>query len=66
MTRLEALEQEVKALTPSELAEFRDWLLEFEWQAWDRQIEQDSKAGKLGSLASRIRADHKSGRTKPL
>jgi hypothetical protein len=30
MSKIEELEQEKKALSPDELAQFRDWLLEFD------------------------------------
>ena len=46
--------------------EFRDWFLEFEADAWDRQIERDANAGKLDSLARKALEDHAAGRTTPL
>jgi len=39
MTRIEVLKGEIERLSPEELAEFRDWFLQYDWQAWDRQIE---------------------------
>jgi len=53
MSKVEVLEREVEQLSPDELKQFRDWFLEFEWAAWDRQIERDSKAGKLDELAQK-------------
>jgi len=50
----------------TELAQFREWFLEFEADAWDRQMEQDAKAGKLDALANKALDDHKAGRTTPL
>ena len=50
MTRLESLEQEIKKLSPAEFTRLRDWLLEQDWEEWDRQIEQDSTSGKLESF----------------
>ncbi len=66
MTTVKALEQQVKKLTPEELAEFRDWFLDYEWEAWDRQLERDVKAGKLDEFAHKAREHHAAGRTKPL
>ena len=63
MTRVKRLEQEIKDLTASELAAFREWFHEYDADAWDRQIEEDALAGKLDKLAEKALADHKAGRT---
>lgn len=63
MTTIEQLELQVQQLAPPDFAKFREWFHEYEWQAWDRQIEKDSKAGKLKELAAKALADHRSGRT---
>ncbi|MDB5969349.1 MAG: hypothetical protein JWQ90_1799 [Hydrocarboniphaga sp.] len=63
MSPIEHLEQQVQQLAPHDFAKFREWFHEYEWQAWDRQIEKDSKAGKLKELADKARADHEAGRT---
>jgi len=63
MSIVKTLERQVEQLDPKELAEFRDWFLEFEADAWDRQIEQDAKAGKLDALARKALEDHAAGRT---
>jgi hypothetical protein len=47
MTKVQAIEEQIKSLSPEELGELRDWLLEQDWTEWDRQIERDSAAGKL-------------------
>jgi len=49
-----------------ELAQFRAWFLEFDWAAWDRQLEADIQAGKLDRLAQEARRDHAAGKTTPL
>ena len=36
------------------------------WQAWDRQIEQDAKAGLLDPIVAEVEADIAAGRTQPL
>ena len=63
MTKVEALEREVAALSPEELAEFRAWFLERDWQAWDRQIERDAAAGRLDSFAAEALQEHERGDT---
>jgi hypothetical protein len=41
MGKIEKIEQEVQALPPDEFAQFRAWFLEYDWAAWDRQIERN-------------------------
>ena len=66
MGKVEKIEQQVQALSPEELAQFRAWFLEFDWAAWDRQIERDVRAGRLDALAEQALHDHATGKTKPL
>jgi len=63
MSIVETLERQVEQLAPKEFAEFRNWFLEFEADAWDRQIEQDAKAGKLDALVRKALEDYAAGRT---
>ncbi len=63
MSKLEALEERVSALSPEELAQFRRWFAEFDAAAWDRQIERDVKAGKLDALADEALRDHAAGKS---
>ena len=58
MSRVEVLENQVKALSEQELIEFRRWFAEFDAQAWDRQFEADVKAGKLDALAEKALRAH--------
>jgi hypothetical protein len=66
MSKVENLEQEVQALTPSELAVFRRWFLEFDAQVWDRQIDEDIRKGRLDKLAEEALASHQAGKSKEL
>lgn len=66
MSKVERLEKEVQDLSAEELARFRDWFLEFDWEAWDRELESDVKAGKLDALAETALREHASGKTNPL
>jgi hypothetical protein len=66
MDKIEKIEQEIQALSPEELAQFRAWFLEYDWAAWDRQIERDSQAGSLDDLAVKALRDHAAGKTTPL
>ncbi|MCC3415838.1 MAG: hypothetical protein JGK24_09480 [Microcoleus sp. PH2017_29_MFU_D_A] len=44
------LKTAVRELPQNELAEFFEWLEEFQESLWDRQIEEDLKAGKFDPL----------------
>ena len=66
MTRVETLESEVQDLSPEELAAFRAWFAEYDWQVWNRQLEADVAAGKLDKLAAEALAEHERGETTQL
>lgn len=66
MTPVESIEREVEKLTPEELAAFRAWFAEHDWQAWDREIERDVAAGLLDGLAAEALAEHERGETTEL
>lgn len=62
MTRVEEIESAVAALSPNDLARFRDWFAEFQAAAWDEQFERDVRAGRLDELADKALADFWAGR----
>jgi hypothetical protein len=66
MSKVESIEREIRGLTPSELAAFRRWFLEFDAQVWDRQIEKDVRTGRLDKLAKEALAAHRAGKSKEL
>jgi hypothetical protein len=66
MTRLETLERDVQHLTPQELAAFRTWFAEYDWQLWDRELERDVAAGKLDEMAAEALAEDERGETTKL
>ena len=66
MTKVEQLEKEVQTLTPEELAAFRNWFAEYDWLAWDRQLEADVAAGKLDKFAAEALAEFERGETTEL
>ena len=66
MTKLEALEEEIKKLSPEELAQLREWLLERDAEEWDREIERDAASGKLDKLFEKSIADHRAGKSREI
>ncbi len=66
MSKVKEIENQVKGLSPEELASFRQWFARFDAEGWDRQFEADVKAGKLDDLAQRALQDHAAGRSTEL
>lgn len=66
MTKVQAIEQQIKNLSAREFAELREWVFEYDWAEWDQQIERDSTAGKLEKLFAKARADHSAGKSTKL
>ena len=62
MSSIEEIEKAVANLARGDLAIFSAWFVAFEADRFDRQIEQDAKAGKLDSIAeaalAEFRKDH--------
>ena len=63
MSKIKTIEREIEALSSEELATLRKWFSEFDAEAWERQIEEDAKAGKLDSLADAAIKSHQAGRS---
>lgn len=66
MTTIEVIESEIKKLSPREMAQLRDWFMDYDADAWDRQIEQDATAGKLDAMAAEALAEYHSGQVKEI
>lgn len=66
MSTVEEIERAVRNLPPDKLAEFRSWFAAFDADAWDREFEEDVKAGRLGGLAGEALRDLDEGRGRGL
>jgi hypothetical protein len=66
MSPVQDIKKAVSGLTEDEMAEFRAWFEEFDAALWDKQFEEDVKAGRLNVVAERAIEDFKSGRAKEL
>lgn len=66
MSRVEQIDHQIRDLSAGELAAFRAWFAEFDAGVWDRQLEDDAKAGRLDGLAERALHDHAAGRSRKL
>ncbi len=63
---IRAIEKAITSLNPQDLSEFRQWYMEFDAEAWDRQIEQDAASGAIDSLADEALRKHRAGETREL
>lgn len=69
MTTVEKILREVKSLSSQEREELWDRVAAEEannLDNWEKQIERDSKAGKLDYLLAELKEDIQAGRVKPL
>ncbi len=66
MTKVEKLENAIEELSQRGLATFRRWFEQFDAAAWDRQFEEDVKAGGLDRLAKQAVSEHEAGKSKEL
>ena len=55
MTKVQLIQEEIEKLDPEEWAKLYAWMLERDWEEWDRQIEEDAAAGKLDKLVKEAR-----------
>ena len=51
MSRVEEIEKSVQALSPEELATFREWFARFDERAWDEKFERDASPRKMNAPA---------------
>ena len=56
---------QVQKLPASEVFELARWLREYEADLWDKQIEEDIRAGKLDKLGKEALTELRAGRTRP-
>ena len=62
MSTIAEIEDAVRRLSPEDLAAFREWFVQLDAEAWDRQIAEDVAAGRLDSLAEETLEDLRQGR----
>jgi len=62
MQSLEDIQEAIKRLSPDELRAFREWFWEFDFQIWDKQLEEDIAEGRLDWLAEEAINDLREGR----
>ena len=58
---LPAIRWAIAALSEEDYRELKAWLVEHDWDRWDKQIERDSESGALDFLADEVREDRQNG-----
>jgi hypothetical protein len=66
MSTISEIQAAIAKLSPAEKIELERWFAELQADAWDAQIEEDIKAGRLDHLIAQAEADIAAGRTRPL
>ena len=66
MRSVAEIQAEIEKLSRAEQLKLAQWFAEIQADAWDAQIEEDVKAGRLDHLLAQAEADIAAGRTKPL
>jgi hypothetical protein len=66
MSTVEQIEAAILKLSPQELSQLADWVLDLDEQRWDEQIERDVAAGKLDFLAQEALAEFEAGNCRTL
>jgi hypothetical protein len=62
MSKVDEIEQAIRALPPEDLAALRNWFADFDAEMWDRQLEHDVAAGRLDRFVNEALSDLNQGR----
>ena len=66
MTSIAKIQEEILALSETDYLQLKQWFDELKWNKWDRQIEEDSNAGRLDFLIDEAREAKEKGTLKNL
>ena len=66
MIKIMDIEKAISNLPHNQLAQFRSWFEKFDNEKWDRELEEDVKAGKFTALGKEALEDFKNGKCKEL
>ncbi|CAC5340919.1 MULTISPECIES: hypothetical protein [Planktothrix] len=58
---IEQIEKAILNLSEQDFSKLRNWLLDLDYQEWDKQLEQDIIKGKLDDIASEALAEFEAG-----
>ena len=58
MSTVQDIETAISRLSRADLAQLRTWFSEFDHDAWDRQIEEDARDGRLDAFYQRLEREN--------
>ena len=66
MTAIQNIIKSINSLSKNEFDQIRTFILEKDWEEWDRAVEQDSGAGNLDFLLQEAADEMQKNQLKPL
>ncbi len=66
MVSVEKIKSIIEKLPEREFIEIRNWILEKDWEKWDKKIEEDSQKGLLDFLIEEALEEKREGKLKDL
>ncbi|MEA5511263.1 hypothetical protein VB715_15935 [Crocosphaera sp. UHCC 0190] len=57
MTTVTEIQSAIQTLSSDEFAYLKQWIIELDWKQWDKEIEEDSRLGKLDFLIDEALAE---------
>ena len=66
MAKVEEILSSIESLSKEDFARLREWFYERDWERWDKEIESDSKSGKLDFLVKEALSEKEDGKLKEL
>ncbi|MEJ5365394.1 MAG: hypothetical protein WHS86_09855 [Desulfosoma sp.] len=66
MLNMEEILSSIEALSKEDFARLREWFYERDWERWDKEIESDSRLGKLDFLVKEALCEKEDGRLREL
>ena len=61
MKSIEEAIEFIESLPKEDFYKLRDWILERDWEQWDKEIEEDNKSGRLNFLIKQVLDEKKQG-----
>ena len=66
MTNVVELQKAILGLSEAEYTELRRWLMDQDWERWEREFDEDVRTGKLDALAAEALEAKANGELKDL
>lgn len=65
MSTVQDIKQAIEQLPEEDFWKLSEWLIQRHADQWDRQIEEDIRAGKLDKFAEEALREHRDGKSRP-